>query len=68
MFGLRTSVVGTLSFSAAAGSLLKIVVVLPYSEPHRGGIETQQSMIHLGGLERLKNRLFCVSNMSSPKE
>ena len=32
------------------------MVVLPYDEPGRGGIETQQSMIPLGVLERLKKK------------
>ena len=35
----------------------KIVVVLPYRGPHRGGVEAQQSMIHLGVLERLKKQV-----------
>ena len=41
---------------------------LPYNEPDRGGIETEQSMIHLGVLGRLKKtRVVLRSNMSSPK-
>ena len=35
----------------------KVVVVLPYRGLHRGGIETQQSMIHLGVLERLNKQI-----------
>ena len=40
---------------------------LPYNEPDRGGIETEQSMIHLGVLGRLKkkNQVVLRSNMSS---
>ena len=30
------------------------MVILPYNEPDRGGIETEHSKIHLGVLERLK--------------
>ena len=52
--------VNTLSYLGAAGSLRGIVVVLPYSEPHRGGFQTQQSMIHLDMVERTHKQLFCV--------
>ena len=44
-------------FLEAKDNSRKIVVVLPYRGRHRGGVETQQSMIHLGVLERLKKQI-----------
>ena len=36
-------------------------MILPYNEPDRGGIETEQSKIHLGVKGRLKKPgFFCV--------
>ena len=45
------------SFLAAAGSLREIVVVLPYSEPHRGGFQTQQYVIQLDMLRRIQKQV-----------
>ena len=44
------------------------MVVLPYSEPHRGGFQTQQSMIQLDMVERNQKQVVLLSNMSSPKK
>ena len=55
-------------FLAAAGSLRKIVVVLPYSEPYRGGFQTQQYVIQLDMLERNQKQVVLLFNMFSPKK
>ena len=65
---LITSVVNTLSYFGAAGDLRKIVVVLPYSEPYRGGFQTQQYVIELDILERNQKQVVLLSNMSSQKK
>ena len=56
------------SFLAAAGNLREIVVVLPYSELHQGGFQTQQHVIQLEMLERTQNQVVLHSNMFSPKK
>ena len=56
------------SFSAAAGNLREIVVVLPYGEPHRGGFQTQQYVIQLRILERTQRQVVLRSNMFSQKK
>ena len=55
------------SFLAAAGSVREIVVVLPYSEPHRGGFQTHQYVIQLDMLERTQKQVVLHSNMFSQK-
>ena len=55
-------------FLAAAGSLRKFVVVLPYSEPLRGGFQTQQYVIQLDMLERTQKQVVLLSNMFLQKK
>ena len=54
-------------FLAAADNLREIVVVLPYSDPHRGGFQTQQYVIQLGMLERTQKQVVLHSNMFAIK-
>ena len=44
------------------------MVVLAYSEPHRGGFQTQQYVIQLDMLERTQRKVVLHSNMFSPKK
>ena len=44
------------------------MVVLPYSEPHRGGFQTQQYVIQLDMLERTQKKVVLHSNMFSQKK
>ena len=67
MSGLRTCVVNTLPYLAAAGNLHEIVVVLPYGVPHRGGFQTQQYVIQLGMLERTQRQDVLRSNKFATK-
>ena len=55
-------------YLAAAGSLREIVVVLPYSEPHRGEFQTEQYVNQLDMLERTQKQVILLSNMFSQKK
>ena len=57
MSGLKNKSGKRPSFLAAVGSLREIVVVLPYSEPHRGGFQAQQYVIQLDMLKRIQKQV-----------